>query len=86
MPRTFTETSPLPFIEPSFWLALAVGILFAFPIKPLIEKLLRQAEERIPGSRFPLILISDMVLFSIFVLAIGFMTAEKFLPGIYRRF
>lgn len=86
VPRTFTETSPLPFIEPSFWLALAIGILFTFPIRSLIEKWVRQVEERIPGSRFPLIVFSDAVLFSIFVLAIGFMTAEKFLPGIYGRF
>lgn len=75
---SFSATSPLPFIEPSFLIAFAVGILFCLPlgnyIQPRIEK------------SFPLRLTADLLLLLAFVLSVGVMASSQFLPGIYERF
>lgn len=85
-PQPFIQSSPLPFIEPSFWLALGIGIALSLPLKPLVEGWRETAEIRFPAAKAPLIVLSDLILFGAFVLAIGVMTTEKFLPGIYGRF
>jgi alginate O-acetyltransferase complex protein AlgI len=74
----FLETAPLPFIEPSFLLALAAGIVLSIPIMPLWQA-------RVEKS-FPLTLASDLILLAAFVLSIGMMASSTFLPGIYERF
>jgi hypothetical protein len=74
----FVDTSPLPFIEPSFVIAFVAGIVFALPITPWIQK-------RVETS-MPLTIVSDIVLLALFVLAIGMMASSTFLPGIYEGF
>lgn len=74
----FTETGPLPFIEPSFVIAFIAGVLLSLPIGPLIQK-------RIDKS-MPLTVLNDLALFALFVLSVAFMTSGKFLPGIYGSF
>lgn len=74
----FTHTSPLPFIEPSFVLAFIAGILFALPVGSLLQPLL--------DRYFPLQVAADIVLLILFVLSVGVMASNQFLPGIYERF
>jgi alginate O-acetyltransferase complex protein AlgI len=74
----FVDTSPLPFIEPSFIIAFVMGILLALPITPLIQK-------RVERS-IPLTMIADVMLLALFVLSTGMMAANNFLPGIYEGF
>jgi len=74
----FADTSPLPFIEPSFVIAFVTGILLSIPIMPAIQK------------RFEKYLLftfaTDLLLLALFVLSIGMMASSTFLPGIYQGF
>lgn len=74
----FSATSPLPFIEPSFIIAFAAGILFALPVGSFIQP-------RIDKS-LPLRALADVILLILFVLSVGVMASSQFLPGIYERF
>ncbi len=74
----FTVTSPLPFIEPTFLMAFAAGILLIFPIGTVIQS-------RIARS-LPLQIAADVILLALFVLSVGVMASSQFLPGIYESF
>lgn len=78
MQLSFSATSPLPFIEPSFLLAFAAGVLFCLPIgvvvKPYVDKSL------------PLKIATDLLLLVLFIISVGVMTNSQFLPGIYQSF
>lgn len=86
VPLSFTQTAPLPFLEPSFWLAFGFGILFSLPIFPLLEKFMERIAGKSPAIRLPLTAIGDLFLLALFILSVGMMTASKFLPGIYGSF
>jgi alginate O-acetyltransferase complex protein AlgI len=75
---SFTETSPLPFIEPTFIMAFVAGILLALPIGSVIQS--RAAKS------FPLSVATDLFLLALFVLSVGVMISNQFLPGIYESF
>ncbi len=75
---TFADTSPLPFIEPTFLIAFTAGILLAVPITPFLQKHVEKS--------IPLTIASDLLLLALFVLAIGMMASSSFLPGIYEGF
>ena len=83
---SFTETSPLPFLEPSFLLAFGFGILFALPVYPFIQKHVLRLTEKYPRLVLPLTVTADLLLLVLFVLSVGMMTSSKFLPGIYGKF
>ncbi|MEB2333615.1 MAG: MBOAT family protein [Anaerolineaceae bacterium] len=78
IPLSFLATSPLPFIEPSFLIAFAAGVLFCLPLGDYLY--LRA--ERSPFLR----LTTDLLLFVLFIISIGAMVNGQFLPGIYERF
>jgi alginate O-acetyltransferase complex protein AlgI len=78
IPLSFLETTPLPFIEPSFILAFVAGILLSLPLGSALQS-------RIEKS-FSLTLASDLILLTLFVLSIGMMASSTFLPGIYESF
>jgi alginate O-acetyltransferase complex protein AlgI len=82
----FIETTPLPFIEPSFLLALGVGVLFALPLYPLIQRLHLHPAGGYSLPQMALIVTSDLILLGLFVLSVGMMAASRFLPGIYGGF
>ena len=82
----FAQTAPLPFIEPSFWLAFFVGALLSMPVAPNVETRIRDFLVRRPSLTMPLTALNDLVLLLLFMLAVGAMTSSKFLPGIYGRF
>ncbi|MEP6894907.1 MAG: MBOAT family O-acyltransferase [Chloroflexota bacterium] len=74
----FADTSPLPFIEPSFIIAFVMGILLCIPIVPAIQK-------RFEKSLLFTIAV-DLLLLALFLLSIGMMASSAFLPGIYQGF
>lgn len=74
----FSETSPLPFIEPSFILAILFGLLFSLPIAPSIQKYTKDS--------MLATIVGDILLIMLFVVALGVMTSSTFLPGIYANF
>jgi hypothetical protein len=77
-PLSFLDTTPLPFIEPSFVLAFVFGILLSIPWMPALRVRLQRS--------FPLTVAFDLIWLALFVLSIGMMASSTFLPGIYGSF
>ncbi|HMS00466.1 MAG TPA: MBOAT family O-acyltransferase [Anaerolineales bacterium] len=77
-PLSFHDTRPLPFIEPSFLIALAAGLLFALPFGVRF-----QSDEQ---RSFARTLASDILLIALFILSVGMMATNGFVPGIYEGF
>ena len=75
---SFLDTTPLPFIEPSFLLAFAAAILLCLPFVPTLKLHIEKS--------FPLIVARDLILLALFVLSVGMMANSAFLPGIYEKF
>jgi len=86
VPLSFTETSPLPFLEPSFILAFGFAILLSLPVYPFIQKHVLRLTEKYPRLALPLTVSADLLLLALFALSVGMMTSSKFLPGIYGNF
>lgn len=85
-PLPFELTSPLPFIEPSFVLALAVGILFSLPIGSWLESVL---QKRLPVGWLPTLAVrftGDLIIFVLLVLSLAAIASSTFAPGIYEKF
>ncbi len=82
----FVETRPLPFIEPTFLLALIAGLIFAFPVLPLLEGFRKKMITRHPVLEIPIQVFSDMLTFTVLWFSIAALTSGGFLPGIYDRF
>ena len=82
----FDLTSPLPFIEPTFVLALLLGILFSLPVSQWLSNL----SKRIPDDRlvlkFAVQAFSDLSLIFILVASIAATASSTFAPGIYGKF
>lgn len=82
----FTETSPLPFIEPSFLLALILGLVFSMPVYPWLVRQLGRFRELHPRLEIVLLGTGDVFLLALLILSVGMMTSSRFLPGIYDSF
>lgn len=82
----FTESAPLPFIEPSFLLAFAAGLLFCLPLGPFISARLQRSFGSSAAAALPLTLLGDLLLLALFILSISAMVSSRFMPGIYGSF
>jgi alginate O-acetyltransferase complex protein AlgI len=82
----FNLTSPLPFIEPTFVLALLFGVIFSLPVGPWVDRFLAglAAGRLAPG--LGLRLLGDLVLVTIMAVSIAATSNSAFLPGIYGSF
>ena len=67
-PLPFSQTTPLPFIEPSFILALAAGITFSFPISSSWKRFRAFWEQRKPVLFFVFQPAEDALLIILFLL------------------
>lgn len=85
-PQAFADTRPLPFIEPTFLLALAIGLLLCLPIERGWQMVRAQLETRAPAWFFFLQPLEDIFLFSMFVLGVIFVLGGNFAPNIYANF
>jgi alginate O-acetyltransferase complex protein AlgI len=82
----FGLTSPLPFIEPTFVLALIMGILMCLPLKDWIQIWVGNFTSTRPNAEFACQLIYDAALLFIFLTAIASTVSNSFRPGIYGTF
>lgn len=78
IPLSFLVTAPLPFIEPSFVLALLAGTLLSLPLGPALQARMEKS--------LPLTVAGDLALLALFALSVGMMANSTFLPGIYESF
>ena len=82
----FELTSPLPFIEPTFVIALLAGILFSFPVAQSMDGLLNKIPEDKPTLRITARVFNDLVLVFILIVSIAATASSTFTPGIYGAF
>lgn len=85
-PLPFSLTTPLPLIEPSFLLVLAVALIFCLPVTALWTRLRSTGEQRRPVSFFAFQFAEDIFLIALFVLGLAALVSNSFIPNIYARF
>ncbi len=86
VPMSFWTTQPLPIIEPTVWLALALGILFALPVASFAAKQISRLTGKFPAATLPLQLLYDGVMFFLLVASIAATASGNFAPNIYGNF
>lgn len=85
-PLPFGETNPLPLIEPTVWLALAVGVVFAFPVGGRVTGWVADRWRGNPWGAVMVQGVYDGVLFLLLITSIAAMVSGQFAPGIYGGF
>lgn len=82
----FSLSSPLPFIEPSFILALVFGVVFSLPAGSLFSVWRLELAEKYPMLKMSLLLFSDLLLFVLLIASVAMVANRSFNPGIYNNF
>jgi alginate O-acetyltransferase complex protein AlgI len=82
----FEATLPLPFIEPSFVMALVVGLLLCFPVGSWFGQLRQRLIGGQPALRYSSQLLYDAGLLATMIISLAAMAASNFAPGIYGKF
>ena len=82
----FELTSPLPFIEPTFVLALLLGVLFSFPVGQWLDSLLKKIPDDWLALKISFQVVSDLSLIFILIISIAATASSTFAPGIYGAF
>ena len=85
-PLPFSQTTPMPFIEPSFIMALIAGTLFSFPLTSLWRQLRERFESRQASSYFLFQVVEDVSLILFFILGLALQLSGSFLPNLYAKF
>jgi alginate O-acetyltransferase complex protein AlgI len=85
-PLPFSQTSPLPFIEPSFLIIIVVALIFSMPVVSLWQKARKRFETS--NSLYVLYLqaLEDVTVLALFVLSVAAHVSGAFLPNIYAKF
>ncbi len=86
IPVSFSASTPLPFIEPSFLLALFIGILLSMPISQNLNMMRQNIQKKYPVVQIPLQLLTDVFILLLLVASVAFMVNRSFQPGIYSNF
>jgi len=85
-PLPFSQTSPIPFIEPSFVIIMIAALLFSLPITSVWRKFRVGLESSNTSYFFFLQAVEDIVIVMFFVLSIAAQISGAFLPNIYAKF
>lgn len=85
-PLVFQAMSPLPIIDPSVWLAVALGVLFSLPVGTWVSRWMKRLMEG--RLLLPILgrIAADIVVLLLFVLAVAALASSAFAPGIYDKF
>jgi alginate O-acetyltransferase complex protein AlgI len=82
----FSASNPMPFVEPSFVLALAAGILFSLPVSSMWRQFRANVEQRREKTFFLFQTLEDGALILLFILGLAVSLSASFLPNIYAKF
>ncbi|MBK7455211.1 MAG: MBOAT family protein, partial [Anaerolineales bacterium] len=82
----FSVSTPMPFIEPSFILALAAGVFFSLPVSSIWKQMRASLEKRQENFYFPIQIFEDAALVLLFVLGLAMLLSNTFLPNLYAKF
>ena len=80
------STTPMPFIEPSFILALVAGIFFSLPISSIWKQIRASFEKRQENFFFLFQIFEDIALVLLFILGLAMLLSNSFLPNLYAKF
>ncbi len=82
----FSVSTPMPFIEPSFILALVAGIFFSLPISSIWKQIRASLEKRQEYFFFLFQIFEDVALVLLFILGLAMLLSNTFLPNLYAKF
>jgi hypothetical protein len=82
----FELTSPLPFIEPTFVLALLMGIISTVPVGQWLVDLMKVNMRESRAQKMTVQIIGDLGLIFILFLSIAATASSSFTPSIYGAF
>lgn len=82
----FEQTSPFPFIEPTFVLALSIGISLSIINLQTINNLFYKLAKNNKPIEFVLLLLGDLVLIAVLIFSLAATTSASFLPVLYKDF
>jgi len=82
----FELTNPLPFIEPTFIIALLAGIIFALPTGQWLDSVLKKTRNDMVTQKVVIQLVSDLGLIFLLILSIAETVSSTFTPSIYGAF
>jgi alginate O-acetyltransferase complex protein AlgI len=82
----FSATIPVPFIESTFLLALAIGLILSLPVSPWLAGIRKNLIIRQPKLALPIQIISDGLILALLWVSIAALAGGSFSPGIYDKF
>jgi alginate O-acetyltransferase complex protein AlgI len=82
----FELTSPLPFIEPTFVLALTLGVLLCLPLDAWLQRLLANKYDGNNFTYLSLQIVYDACLIFVFLAALATVAGATYQPNIYGTF
>jgi alginate O-acetyltransferase complex protein AlgI len=82
----FSTTTPLPFIEPTFVVAMISGVIFAMPVANWLTAWKKRLVTHNPAFSFPLQIVWDGAALFLLWAAISALAGGAFSPGIYDKF
>jgi alginate O-acetyltransferase complex protein AlgI len=86
-PLPFSVTRPLPFIDPSVWLAFITGLIFSLPIVPGLRQVWVQFMEKNPIRSLVGRIGADLFLLAFLILSIAaIITRATLITSVYARF
>jgi alginate O-acetyltransferase complex protein AlgI len=85
-PLPFSMTRPLPFIDPTTWLALGLAIFLLTPFASFLTSWWARLNERFPRLGIFSRLLADASLLALFWVGIAVLVSGGFAPGIYDKF
>jgi alginate O-acetyltransferase complex protein AlgI len=85
-PLPFSQTTPLPFIEPSFIIVMTVGIICCLPLSSLWKQFRIKMENIKPLSYFVFQGVEDILLIALFIVGLAAIISSTFTPNLYAKF
>jgi alginate O-acetyltransferase complex protein AlgI len=85
-PLPFSQTTPLPFIEPSFLVITIVALVCSLPVVSLWVNFRNRFESLKPLYFIPLQVVEDLAVLAFFVLSVAAHVSGTFIPNIYAAF
>jgi alginate O-acetyltransferase complex protein AlgI len=82
----FSQTTPLPCVEPSFLLAAAAGIILCLPLSSAWNRFRADLQRRKPALFFAFQPAEDIALVALFVLGLAAIFSGAFTPNLYAKF
>lgn len=86
VPLPFSQTTPLPFIEPSFVIVLIVAIIFCLPLSQRWARFRTNTENAKPASYVAFQITQDILMIAFFTLGLAALLSSTFTPNIYAQF